>query len=306
MTTRNSYEIICGCMPQQIMRSMQAVSVERRKNLNEIRLRVGRPVAYVYPDKTLYLHTEGRLQTVPSNDDAVKPNKNDFAKITEILCRFSVHSCARELREGFFTIENGIRVGASGTYSNGERNTIKYISGLNFRIVREINGCAENLYRSLLQNKSANILICGGVNSGKTTLLRDLCRLCGNDRKTVLIDERSELAGCINGVPGMEIGLQTDVIEGSSRSEGILTAIRTLSPRMIFCDEIGNESDVQAIMSGSGSGVCFAATIHAGSFQELMKRRYGAELIKNRLFDYAVILEGEGSPGMIREVRRID
>ena len=59
-------------------------------------------------------------------------------------------------------------------------------------------------------------------------------------------------------------------------------------------------------MSGSGSGVCFAATIHAGSFQELMKRRYGAELIKNRLFDYAVILEGEGSPGMIREVRRID
>ena len=80
----------------------------------------------------------------------------------------------------------------------------------------------------------------------------------------------------------MDIGVMTDVIVGMNRSKGITSALRTLSPDMIFCDEISTEEDAAAILAAHGCGVEFAATIHCTSYDDLMKRRIAADLLKQK------------------------
>ena len=44
--------------------------------------------------------------------------------------------------------------------------------------------------------------------------------------------------------------MNTDVLTGYPKSEGIEMAIRTLSPEMIVCDEISKSSEVAAMADG--------------------------------------------------------
>ena len=71
--------------------------------------------------------------------------------------------------------------------------------------------------------------------------------------------------------------------------------MRTLSPDVIFCDEIAIQADADAIMSALGSGVRFTATIHAGSFDELMSRNIARQLIDAGAFSYIIMLSGKKS-----------
>lgn len=292
-------------MPQSVRAPMQRVQQEWANLTDEIRLRVNRPISLVIKGEIRYLCNDGSLQSNPDSAGCCVIRKNEIDSIVAALCRFSVHSCTRELTEAFFTIENGVRVGVGGTYSSSKCGVIKYVNSLNFRIAREVIGCAHELYQRIFASGLRSVLICGGVNSGKTTLLRDLCRLCGNSYKVALIDERSELAASVSGVPTNDIGTQTDLLEGCRRSEGIVTAIRTLSPQIIFSDEISTEEDAGAILQGSGCGVNFAATIHAKSINDLTNRLAAQKLLSEGVFDYAVLLESSGVPGKIKEIRRL-
>lgn len=300
-----SYEVVCSYLPPNLRASMNQVSPEAKEKVNEIRIRVGRPISFVFSDKTLYLKKSGMLEYSHRANDLLITEKRDIDNITASLCKFSIHSCSRELTDAFFSIENGIRVGVAGTYSTFENGVIKYVNSLNFRISRQIKGCAEELYNKIFAAAPKSVLICGGVNSGKATILRDLCRLCGEKYKTSLIGERREFSAIANGIPTNDVGIQTDILDGCRRSYGIISAIRTLSPTMIFCDEISTQEDAEAILNGYGCRVKFAATIHAGSLTELYSRNAASSLLERGVFDYAVMLEGEGMPGKIREIRRI-
>ena len=301
MDGRTSYEIILTYLPPEIRRAMK-FAAEYTENLSEIRMRSGRAVSYVYPGKIMFLTADGSLTTDYRSGRCICVSATDIHKTVEALCRYSVHSCSKELSEGFFVIGGGIRVGVSGTVSGTADRTIKDFSGLNFRIARSVNGCAEELFR---RTNGRSVLICGGVNSGKTTILRDLCRILGNDRKVVLIDERNEISASSGGVPSRDVGAMTDVIVGSDRAAGIISAIRTLSPDVIVCDEISDTADAEAILKGFGCGVSFAASIHAGSYEEMLSRRAAAPLIEAGVFDYAVFLHGSSFPSQIKEIRRI-
>lgn len=149
------------------------------------------------------------------------------------------------------------------------------------------------------------MLICGGVNSGKTTMLRDYCRLCGKRFKVSLIDERNEISASVSGQPYMDIGVMTDVFVGTKRSDGINSAVRTLSPDMIFCDEISTFEDTEAIIRGYGCGVRFAATLHAENYNDLLKRSVAQPLISAGVFDYAVFLGRSENFYGIKEIRRL-
>ena len=94
-----------------------------------------------------------------------------------------------------------------------------------------------------------------------------------------------------------------DVLAGYPKSEGIIQAIRSLSPQVIICDEIGDESDCSAIAAGANAGAALIASIHAGSFQELMQRSQTEKLLATNAFRWAVILSGADKPGNIREIR---
>lgn len=271
--------------------------------LSEVRLRSGRPLSLTYPGSSKFLTISGGLTMSASNSAAMIISAEEINSTVEVLCRYSLHSCPRELREGWFVLPGGIRVGVTGTVSETAEASIHDFSSLNFRIAREVIGCADEIFRSC--RNSTGILICGSVNSGKTTILRDLCRSFGNCTKTALIDERNEIAACENGVPTNDVGALTDILTGYQRSQGILSAVRTMSPDIIFCDEIAASDDVEAFISAQGSGIRFAATIHAGSFDDLMKREFAKVLIRKNVFTHAVILSGSKEPSAVREIRRL-
>ena len=62
-----------------------------------------------------------------------------------------------------------------------------------------------------------------------------------------VVDERGEIAAMYKGIPQNDIGIRTDVIENISKAKGMKILIRSMSPEVIACDEIGSEEDVLAI-----------------------------------------------------------
>lgn len=66
-------------------------------------------------------------------------------------------------------------------------------------------------------------------------------------KKVAIIDERSEIAACYNGVPQMNVGIRSDVLDNCLKTNGIIMAIRSLSPEVIICDEIGTMHEIEAL-----------------------------------------------------------
>lgn len=286
MRDRTSLDVICSYLPERIRKVLRTISDVNE--LTEIRLRSSKPVALVYAGKCRFITSDGGETFSPSNSSCVRVSAEEIAGTVDALCHYSQHSCSKELTEGYFVIENGIRVGVAGRKSETQNGLIREFTSLNFRIAREVLGCGEYIFRKY---GGSGILIAGSVNSGKTTILRDLCRLTGNIEKGVLIDERNEISGTYSGIASFDLGAQTDVLVGYRRAEGIISAVRTLSPDVIFCDEISVQEDVDAILSVLGSGVRFTATIHAGSYEELMGRKIARELIEAGAFEKLVLLK---------------
>ncbi|WP_295090766.1 hypothetical protein [Ruminococcus sp.] len=301
MNESTSYRSVLNYLPEKMRGLMSEIQPKELEDLTEVRIRAGGPVFLVYLNKVRYLKKDGGLSSEYSKD-AYFVGSHSVKEIAERLCHFSFHYCKKQLEEGFFVVENGVRVGVSGVYSSADRPSLFEFASLNFRIPRCVKGCADILFSETLDQ---NILICGGVNSGKTTILRDLCRLTGNIRKTALIDERNEIACVLGGVPQNDIGAMTDVIVNLSRAKGIMSAIRTLSPEVVCCDEISSMTDSEAILKGIGCGVKFAVTAHGENYRELMKRNDIAFLVNSGLFDSIVFLEGVSAPSKIREIKRI-
>lgn len=298
MTESTSYEVISSYMTPEIRNAMSAVA-ESERAVTEIRLRSGRAVSFVFPDRIKYLTRNGKLINNYQNPENVIVTADGIKQTIDKLCHYSVHSCTRELREGYFVLRGGIRVGVAGTYPETAGKIINNFNALNFRVARCVTGCAEKIYERI---SGKSVLICGGVNTGKTTVLRDLCRICGNNMKVSLIDERNEIASVSGGIPENDVGALTDVLVGCGRAVGIISAVRTLSPDMIFCDEISTPEDVSAISGAFGCGVNFTATVHAENYENLLKRTAIKPLLENGVFEYVVFLE---KMGKIREIRRL-
>lgn len=101
-----------------------------------------------------------------------------------------------------------------------------------------------------------------------------------------MIDSRNELSGSVRGTPMLDVGLNTDVLCGAEKSEGIMLALRSLSPEIIICDEIGN--DAAAVEQAVFCGVKVIASAHAGSLTELQRRPSTCGLVP--LFESVLVL----------------
>lgn len=250
-----------------------------RDSLSEIRLRAGRRAAAVTADGRSYPCSE-RLTAADIND------------CFQELCRYSVHSFSREIAEGYITLPGGHRAGFCGTavMKDGRLETLRDISSIDLRLAREVHGCAAELHRAAFSGGAVSLLLCGRPMSGKTTLLRDLARILGTSRRVALIDSRSELAAANGGAPMLDVGENTDVLSGYPKREGIMTALRVLSPEYIICDEIGGDAD--AVAECMHCGVKLIATAHGGSMDELRRRPDTAGLLP--MFDAAAVIAEKG------------
>lgn len=301
MNDSTSYGIIADHLSHRLRELVLSAKDNCPDDLMEIRLRVKGPVFYVFPNKILFLSSNGSL-SASYDSSSCTVNRQDIKECIDKLCRYSVYSCGKQLSEGYFVIGNGIRVGVSGSYSSAEQALLAEFCSLNFRLSRQVIGSAENLFSEAYDR---NIIICGGVNSGKTTLLRELCRLNGNIRKTALIDERNEISCFADGAAQNDVGALTDIISNCSRSRGIMLAVRTLSPDLIVCDEIASRDDADSVITGLSCGVRFLVTSHGESEKELLKRPELKKLIESGFFHSLIFLKGASAPGKIHRIVRL-
>ena len=121
-------------------------------------------------------------------------------------------------------------------------------------------------------------------------------------KKICVIDERSEIAACYNGVPQMQVGIRTDVLDNCPKCEGIMMAIRSMSPDIIICDEIGTQRDMESILMAMNSGVSLITSIHGLGIEDLYNRSVFNELIENKVFQRAVVLSGINGAGTIEYI----
>ena len=92
------------------------------------------------------------------------------------------------------------------------------------------------------------------------------------------------------GVPQNDVGIRTDIIENVNKNQGIHMLVRTMSPEIIACDEIGSKEDVEAIHYALYSDVKGIFTMHGKNIEDIKNNRQIYELIENREIQKVVFL----------------
>ena len=81
-------------------------------------------------------------------------------------------------------------------------------------------------------------------------------------------------------------------------------AVRTLSPQIIICDEIGDYEEAMALVASHNCGVPLIASAHAASIDELLTRT-GIRLLHDAgIFGAYVGISRKGDNGFFYRVHR--
>ncbi len=264
------------------------------ENIEEIRLRAQRPIALKIANENKTIDYIVTMQ--------------DLLETFQKICEHSIYSYQKQICEGFITIKGGHRVGITGSavVEDGQITNINYISSLNIRIAREKKNSANTIMEYIWQEDNIlNTLIVSKPGGGKTTILRDIIRNISNKKTCGIVDERGEIASMYKGVPQNDIGILSDVIENSSKADGMRMLIRSMAPEIIACDEIGNKQDIEAINYAMCSGVKGVFTAHGGSLEELLLNDQIKQLLEKYLVEIIIFLD-EIKKGEIKQVYKLD
>ncbi|MCG9968511.1 stage III sporulation protein AA [Pelotomaculum terephthalicicum JT] len=281
--------------------------------IEEIRFRQGKPLILGLAGNEIFLTVEGRPTREAGEAYCVAPI--DMERLIQLISNSSFYAIEEELKNGFITLPGGHRVGITGkaVLDGGKIRTLKYLSGCNIRLARAVTGAASSLLPYLLNNSRGDIfhtVLVSPPCCGKTTMLRDLIRQLSNGVPELgfsgltlgVVDERSEIAGCYKGVPQLDVGLRTDVLDGCPKAEGMMMLLRSMSPRVIAVDEIGRGEDVGALEEVLNAGVKVLATAHGKNLAELAERPALGRIIRSKIIERFVILGRSRGVGTIEEI----
>ncbi len=213
----------------------------------------------------------------------------------------SPYAVREMLRRGFLILPGGHRMGICGTGVYGQRElfSLRDISSVNIRIAKAVLGFGTPVADTLWCHPGSALCI-GPPGRGKTTLLRDAIRQLSSrfGERIALIDERLEVAACLDGRPQFDLGPTTDVLSAVKKVEGIHMLTRSMNPSRIALDEITAEEDVEAMIRSSYCGVRFLATAHGDDLSDLYRRPIYRRLMESGIFDYVFVI------GSDRRVRK--
>ena len=261
--------------------------------LQEIRLRTGKPLTVLYRGKEKLL---------------TKVEQEDIRETLEYISNYSLYAYENEMRQGFITIEGGHRVGMAGkvVMEEGKIKNLKYMSSINVRVAHEVKGCADRLFPYITKERQiCHTLIISPPRCGKTTLLRDMIRQISDGNRWVkgvpvgVVDERSELGACYLVRAQNDLGIRTDILDCCPKADGMLMLIRSMAPQVIAVDEIGAREEICAIEYALHCGCKMLATAHGVSMEEMKKKPFFEQMIREKRFERYVVLGNEQHMGEI-------
>ncbi len=285
---------------------LQNISPDIKDKVQEIRLRVNRPLCLSLPDKFYFVTTNGCVTNAIISDNMLIVSPRDIMETFNNMCNYSVYAKQNEIKNGLITLKGGHRAGICGTvvYDGNGITNIRDISSINIRIAREHNECSKILFEKI-KTLDGGLLVCGAPCSGKTTLIRDLAKTLSMNfsKKVSVIDTRGEIAATYRGVSQKNIG-NCDVLDSYSKKDGFNHSIRCMSPDYVVCDEIGTQEDIVSIENAINSGVSVIASVHCSNIKELHKKENILKLLKLGAFQYVVFLDNRHNPGNIVQIAK--
>lgn len=261
------------------------------RDLTEVRLRAGQPVEL--------RGASGAKLVGP------EVTRQELDELVLEMTGYSIYACEERIRQGFFTLPEGHRVGLTGRYASDKGGVVALTGTLSMciRIARAVEGAADALMPHLLDKvRLRSALILSPPGMGKTTMLRDAARqLSQRGYRVALADERGELAApAADGLPTMALGPRCDVATGGDKASLIERLVRSMAPDAVVTDELGGEGDARAVYEAACSGVAVLASAHAAGTDAARRKRGLAPLFEDGLFERLVLLGGE--PGRILEI----
>ena len=275
MDSKNTYYEECALsyLPRHLAEGVRKSASLYRGSISEIRLRAGGALTVTANSKNIL------TQQICTCDDV--------RYTVRYLCGNSLYSHSETIKEGYICTDGGIRAGVCGraVTQRGSIISVTDVSSIAIRVPHRVKGASDDICRIIMQRDFRSMIIYSPPGGGKTTALREIAARLGAppyNIRIAVIDTRFEICGCL------EKGLSVDALSGYPRGAGIETAVRTLSPQLIICDEIGSREDGVALKSGRGSGVPFVVSAHADSYTELCAKEHIRELLESRAFSHAV------------------
>lgn len=289
MTWQDTLGFLAGCMPKPVGRVLMQ---QPEGTVREIRVRAG-----------------GRPRVLTACGEAVcgvTLTQPQVEQTAEALCEHALYARAEEQRQGFVTLRGGHRMGLCGrVVTQGQSvRALRDISSLCLRVAGQWRGAADALAPHLRdgQGRVRSTLIVGLPGMGKTTMLRDACRrLSEQGVRMAVADERSEIAAMCDGVAQLDVGPNTDVLDGCGKEAGMRWLLRAMSPQALVTDELGGAADAQAVLDAARSGVSVLATLHGRELETALTRGMLYHLVQNRAFERYVLLD-EQEVGRVRAV----
>lgn len=102
-----------------------------------------------------------------------------------------------------------------------------------------------------------------------------------------------------------DLGIRTDVLNNIRKSLGIEMLIRSMAPKVIVCDEIGNEEDIKAINYALCSGVKGIFTAHGNNIEAIKLNPIFDKMFKLKLFEKIIFLDSK-EKGKVSEICEVN
>ena len=279
-------------LPSRLRQAAEKLSGEQQCRAEELRLRNGYPITVSGP--------EGE-QVIPGCEQ-FPLTERDLGQVLEIATQASAHTVLEQVRNGFVTVKGGHRIGicGSGVVRDGEVCNLRRLSSLSIRVARSVPGISAGILDGLTVNGLLqSTLILSPPGGGKTTLLRDIIRAVSDGdgvtpMRVGIADERGELAAMYGGLPQLDVGRRTDVLDGCPKGTALLMLLRGMNPQVLVADEITAPADCAALEAAANCGVTLLATAHASGTEDLSSRPLYRRLLDAGIFRRVVLIRGSG------------